>query len=60
MSFVTEVINIGGGVPDFLGVSCCGKLFSVVVIPVSMSVVLRGAKKLREHWFWRQFDNCRC
>jgi hypothetical protein len=47
MRFVVEVIIIGGGLPDFLGVSFSGRVFSVSVDSVSMSLVLRGAKKLR-------------
>jgi hypothetical protein len=47
IKFVVEVITIGGGLPDFLGVSCSGSVFSAPVVSVSMSVVLRGAKKLR-------------
>jgi hypothetical protein len=42
-----------------LGVSCSGSVFSAPVVSVSMSVVLRGAKKFRvEYCFWRQLDNC--
>jgi hypothetical protein len=47
MRFVVEVITIGGGLSDFLGTSFSGRLFSVPVVSVSMSLVLRGAKKLR-------------
>jgi hypothetical protein len=47
MRFVVEVITIGGGLPDFLGASFSGTVFSVSVDSVSMSLVLRGAKKLR-------------
>jgi hypothetical protein len=32
---------------DFLGASCSGTVFSAPVVSVSMSLVLRGAKKLR-------------
>jgi hypothetical protein len=42
MEFVVEVIIIGGGLPGFLG----GSVFSAPVVSLSMSVVLRGAKKL--------------
>jgi hypothetical protein len=38
---------ICGDVRDFLGASCSGSVFSVPVVAVSMSVVLRGARKLR-------------
>jgi hypothetical protein len=44
MSFVVEVINIGGGLPDFLGAFFSGIVFSV---SVGCEVVLRGTKKLR-------------
>jgi hypothetical protein len=47
MRFVVEVITICGGLPDFLGASCSGNVFSAPAVSVSMSVVLRGAKKLR-------------
>jgi hypothetical protein len=47
MRFVVEVIITGGGLPGLLGVSCSGSAFSVTVVSVSMSVVLRGAKKLQ-------------
>jgi hypothetical protein len=47
MRFVVEVITIGGGLPDFLGASFSGRVFSVSVDSVSMSLVLRSAKKLR-------------
>jgi hypothetical protein len=40
---MVEVITLGGG----LGASCSGRLFSVPVDSVSMSLVVRGAKKLR-------------
>jgi hypothetical protein len=43
MSVVVEVVTIGGG----LHVFCSGSKFSAPVVSVSMSVVLRGAKKLR-------------
>jgi hypothetical protein len=46
MRFVAEVIAIGGGLPGFLGASCSGSAFSAPVVCMSMSVVLRGAKKL--------------
>jgi hypothetical protein len=42
-----EVITIGGGLPDFIGASCSGSAFSAPEVSVYMSVVLRGAKKLR-------------
>jgi hypothetical protein len=47
MSFVVEVITIGGGLPDFLGVSFSIRVFSAPVASVSMSLILRVAKKLR-------------
>jgi hypothetical protein len=48
MRFVVEVvIIIGGGLPGFLGASCSDDVFSTLVVFLSMSVVLRGAKKLR-------------
>jgi hypothetical protein len=46
MRLVVEVITIGGGLPDFLGASFSGRVLSVSVDSVSMSLVLRGAKKL--------------
>jgi hypothetical protein len=47
MSFVVQVTISGGGLPDFLGASCFGSVYSVPVFSVSMSVVPRGAKNLR-------------
>jgi hypothetical protein len=47
IKFVVEVITIGGGLPDFLGASCSGSVFSAPVVPVSMSLVLRGSTKFR-------------
>jgi hypothetical protein len=47
MRFVVEVIIIDGGLPDFLGASCSGSVYSAPAVSVSMSVVLRDAKKLR-------------
>jgi hypothetical protein len=47
MRFVVEVIIICGGLPDFRGDSCSGRVFSALVVSVFMSVVLRGAKTLR-------------
>jgi hypothetical protein len=47
MSFVVEIFPVGGGLPDFWGASCSGRMFSPAVVSVSMSVVLRGAKKLQ-------------
>jgi hypothetical protein len=47
MTFVVEVITIGGSLPGFLGASSSGSVFSAPVVSVSMSVVLRGVKKLR-------------
>jgi hypothetical protein len=45
MIFVVEVITIGGALPDFLRASYSGSAFFAV--SMSMSAVLRGAKKLR-------------
>jgi hypothetical protein len=47
MRFVVEVIIVGGGLPGFLEASCSGSVFSVPIVSVSTSVVLRGAKKLQ-------------
>jgi hypothetical protein len=47
MRFVVEVITIGGGLTYFLGVSYSGRVLSAPAVSVSMTVVLRGAKKLR-------------
>jgi hypothetical protein len=47
MKLVVEAITVGGGLPEFPGVSCCGSAFSVPVGSVSTSEVLRGAKNLR-------------
>jgi hypothetical protein len=47
MRFVVEVIIIGGGLPRFLEASFSGRMFSAPVVSMSMSLVLRGAKKLR-------------
>jgi hypothetical protein len=47
MWFVVEVITVGGGLLCFLGASCSGSAFCASVIPVSLSIVLRGAKNLR-------------
>jgi hypothetical protein len=47
MRFVVEVIAIGGGLSGFQGVSPSATVFSAPVVSVSMSVVLRGVKKLR-------------
>jgi hypothetical protein len=47
MRFVVEVITVGGGLPDFLGASFSSRVLSVSEDSVSMSLVLRGAKKLR-------------
>jgi hypothetical protein len=41
------VITIGGSLPGFLGATCSGRVFSALAMSVSMSVVLRCAKKLR-------------
>jgi hypothetical protein len=40
-------IITGGGLPSFLGAPCTGGVFSAPVVTVSMSMVMRGAKKLR-------------
>jgi hypothetical protein len=47
MKFVIEIIVIAGGLPDFLGAFSSSGIFSVPVVSMSMSLVLRGAKKLR-------------
>jgi hypothetical protein len=47
MRFVLEVITVGGSQPDFLGPFCSGNVFCAPLVSMSMSVVLRGAKKLR-------------
>jgi hypothetical protein len=47
INFVVEVITIGDGLPDFLGTSCSGRVFSVPAVSMVMSLVLTGAKKLR-------------
>jgi hypothetical protein len=46
MRFVVEVIT-DGGLPGFLGAFCSGSVFSAPVVSVSMTVVLKGAKKLQ-------------
>jgi hypothetical protein len=46
MTLVVEVVTISGGLHDFLEASCSGSAFSAPVVCASMSVVLRGAKKL--------------
>jgi hypothetical protein len=43
---VVKVITIDGGLLEFLGASYSGSMFSVLVASVSISVVLRGEKKL--------------
>jgi hypothetical protein len=47
MRFVAKIIIIGAGLPGFLGASFSGSVFSVPVLSVSMSVVLRSAKKVQ-------------
>jgi hypothetical protein len=47
MRFGVEVVTVGGGLPDFLGASSSDRPFSAPLVSVSMSVVLRGAKKLQ-------------
>jgi hypothetical protein len=42
---VVEVITIGGDLPDFLGASCPGRVFSAPVVSVSMSL---GSERCRE------------
>jgi hypothetical protein len=42
-----DVITIGGGLLGVLGVSCSGTVFSVPVVSVFMSVVVRDEKRLR-------------
>jgi hypothetical protein len=44
---VVEVITIGGGLPDFLEASRSGRVFSVPIVSVSMSLLLKGAENLR-------------
>jgi hypothetical protein len=46
MRFAVEVIIIGG-LPDLLGDSYSSSMFSASVVSMSMSGVLRGAKKLQ-------------
>jgi hypothetical protein len=53
MRFVVEVIIIDVGLPGFLGVSYSGSVFCASVVSLSMSVVLRGAKKLRVNTCFR-------
>jgi hypothetical protein len=47
MRFVTEVIRISGSLSGFLGATCSSSVFSVSAVSMSMSVVLRGMKKLQ-------------
>jgi hypothetical protein len=47
MRFMVEVITVGGGLSDLLGGHWSGSAFSTPVVCVSMSVVLRGVKKVR-------------
>jgi hypothetical protein len=47
MGFVVEIITIGGSLPGFLRASCSGSAFAAPVVSMSISVVLRGVKKLR-------------
>jgi hypothetical protein len=47
MSFVVEVITIGGGLSDFFGAPFSGRAFSAPVVSVSKLLVLRGAQNLR-------------
>jgi hypothetical protein len=49
MRSVVQVVIVGGALPGFLGASCSDRVFCAPVVCVSMSVVLRGAKKLRVH-----------
>jgi hypothetical protein len=42
-----KLSTIGGGLHGFLGASCTGSVCTASVVSVTMSVVLRGAKKLR-------------
>jgi hypothetical protein len=44
MRFVVEVITIGSGLLDFLGASFSGRVFSALVVSVSMSFVFRGSE----------------
>jgi hypothetical protein len=47
MRFVVEVIIIGGGLPGFLGAFCSSSMFSAPIVSMSVSVVVKGAKKVR-------------
>jgi hypothetical protein len=47
MNFVVEVITIGGGLPEFLGVSFSSRVFYAPLVSVYMSVVLRCSENLR-------------
>jgi hypothetical protein len=47
MRFVAEVITTDGGRPDFLEASCSSIGFSAPAVSVSVSLVLKGAKKFR-------------
>jgi hypothetical protein len=47
MRFAVKFITTGSGLPEFLGVSCSGSTLCVSVVSVTMSLVLRGVKKLR-------------
>lgn len=51
MRFVVEVIITGGGLSEFLGACFSDNVFSVPVGSVSLSIVLRGAKIMRETLF---------
>jgi hypothetical protein len=53
MRFVVKAIIIGGVLPGFLGASCSGSAFFAPADSVSVSVVLRGAKKLRVNTTFR-------
>jgi hypothetical protein len=47
MRFVVDVITIGGDLLGFLGASYSGSVFSASVVSMSISVVLRDAKKFQ-------------
>jgi hypothetical protein len=47
MSIAVEVSTIGGGLLCFLTAFCSGIVCSTVVVSVSMSLILKGAKELR-------------
>jgi hypothetical protein len=58
--FVVEVVTIGGGILGFLGVFCSYSVLSASAVSVSMSVVLRDAKKLRVNTAFGGILSCGC